>query len=75
MRPASEVRSLDFQAGCLRHVIASARYCSPEIIAGAEQALKTLEWLAARQVHLKALVELDRVFPGSEIIVRGGHER
>lgn len=71
---ANNPRSLEFQTACVRHVIASAKHCPPEVLEGAEQALKTMQWLAARQVHLKALVELDRVFPGSEVIVRGTKE-
>jgi len=72
MKQFSEpVRALPFQAACLTHVIALARpTAGAGVIAGAEQALKTIQWMEQREGLLRQLIALDRESPALAAIFR-----
>lgn len=57
----TEVRSLNFQAACVRDCLNSAR--NDEIRAGLERAIKTLEWIEKGELVLKELVRLRKEDP------------
>lgn len=54
-------RNLAFQCACVRDLLSSAR--SEEIRAGAEAAIKSLEWIAKGEDVLKWLIVLRREQP------------
>jgi len=57
----SELRSLAFQASCLRDCLPLAR--NEDIRSGLGQAIKTLEWMAKGELVLKELMRLRKEEP------------
>ena len=57
------IRSLDYQEGCIRHLIAMCPQAQEDVIAGAEQAIKTLEWMQKGELVLKELMRLRKEEP------------
>jgi hypothetical protein len=57
----TDVRSLSFQASCIRDVLPSAR--NEETRSGLEQAIKTLEWMQKGELVLKELMRLRKEQP------------
>ena len=67
----SDIRSLTFQAGCVRHLVASCeKTCDPNILEGADQAIVTLKWLEKRADLLKELIRIDKSEPALAHIMR-----
>jgi len=57
----SAVRSLSFQASCIRDCLTGAR--NDDIRSGLEQAIKTLEWMQKGELVLKELMRLRKEEP------------
>ncbi len=65
---AENVKSLAFQAACIRHMEPSAP--SDDIRAGLEQAIKTLEWLDRQAELLRMWGDLRKTNPELFAILR-----
>lgn len=57
----SDVRSLSFQASCIRDCLTAAR--NEETRSGLEQAIETLEWMQKGELVLKELMRLRKEEP------------